>query len=45
MVTMECPWCDEELALGDGDTVRCDGCRVELAFAPDLPAIAVPLAA
>ena len=35
MVTIDCPWCDERLAVDDGDTVRCDGCRVELAFAPD----------
>jgi hypothetical protein len=45
MVTIECPWCDDDLVVGEADAVRCDGCGVELGFAPDPGAAAVPLAA
>jgi hypothetical protein len=45
MVTIECPWCDQPVALEDGDTVHCDGCQVELSFAPDQPIGDVALAA
>jgi hypothetical protein len=45
MVTIDCPWCDEPMLVDDGDAVRCDGCRLELAFAPDQPAVDVAKAA
>ncbi|HKG57505.1 MAG TPA: hypothetical protein VKA85_09670 [Candidatus Limnocylindrales bacterium] len=36
MITIDCPICDEPLRLeGAEASVRCDGCRVELEFAPD----------
>jgi hypothetical protein len=35
MVTIECPWCDDALTVDGGDSLRCDGCQVELEFAPD----------
>lgn len=45
MLTIDCPWCDQPLAVDDGDTVRCDDCSVELSFAPEPATPVVALAA
>lgn len=45
MLTIDCPFCDLALPVEDGDTVRCDACSVELAFAPDDPARVMAAAA
>jgi hypothetical protein len=35
-VTVDCPWCDAPVALGDSDdVVACDACAVVADLAPD----------
>ena len=37
MITVDCPWCEEAIHTEDlGETLRCDGCRIELQLAPDV---------
>lgn len=35
MVLIDCPWCDRPMAVERDEAVRCDGCSIELSFAPD----------
>ena len=34
MVTVDCPWCEAPVALATPDSLRCDGCSVEVAIDP-----------
>lgn len=45
MVTIECPWCDDALTVGGGESLRCDSCQVELHLAADEVAVEISLAA
>jgi len=43
MITIECSWCDGELALDDLDatSVDCPDCRITVEIAPDPDALAL----
>jgi hypothetical protein len=43
MITIECSWCDAELALDDLDatSVECADCWIVVEFAPDPEALAI----
>ena len=32
MVTVDCPWCEAPVARATPDSLRCDGCSVEVAI-------------
>jgi hypothetical protein len=34
MVIVDCPWCDAPVALVNPESVRCEGCRVEVEIDP-----------
>ena len=34
MVTLDCPWCEAPVALATTESLRCDGCSVEVAIDP-----------
>jgi len=44
MVTVECPWCEAQVALDVADVLRCDDCRIEVEISADV-AMDVALAA
>jgi hypothetical protein len=43
MITIECTWCDAELALDslDASSVDCPNCRINVEIAPDPEPIAI----
>ena len=43
MITIECSWCDAELAIDELDAtgVECADCRIVVEFAPDPEALAL----
>jgi Zn finger protein HypA/HybF involved in hydrogenase expression len=43
MITIECTWCDAELALDSVETTSldCPDCRITVEIAPDREAIAI----
>lgn len=41
-ILVECPWCDGLVELVAGSTaIVCDGCRLTLELAPDVPTMGV----
>jgi hypothetical protein len=42
MITLECAWCDAELALDelDATSIECADCRIVVEFAPDAEVLA-----
>ena len=44
MVTVECPWCEGQVALEVADVLHCEDCRIEVEISPEI-ATEVALAA